>query len=434
MNKRLDRFFKLTERGTNVKTEVIAGATIFMTMAFLIAVHPNIMAAAGMDRNAMVTVTIVTTILFSVICGLYCNIPFILATALGSNAMLAYSIVGSGIADWQTALGMNFISGVIFVIISICGAREMVVKAIPKNLKVTMGCTVGIFITATGMSNVKLIEITDAGFLALGNLQSKEILLLAITLLMIISFGARGIGAGLLVSMIIGTIIGIPLGITTVPDAFVSMPPSMSPVMFKVDIVGALDILFLPFVLTFFIGDFFSTVGNLFGIGAQANLLDENGNYPQIKKPFLVDSIATCIGTVMGTNTVTIYSQSAAGVTAGGRTGLTAIAYSFFMFLALFLTPVALMVPTPVSSAALIVIGLEMLKGLAKLDFDDYTEYLPAFIALVGTAYTYNIATGLSLGIVSCVIINIAAGKWKKLHPIVYIIAVPLFYYLLKLA
>ena len=218
LNEALDSFFHLKERGTTVRTELVAGATSFMTLAFLIAVHPSIMASCGMDKGAMATVTIVSAMIFTLICGLYCNIPFVLATAMGSNALIAYSIVGAGITTWQVALGMNFISGVIFVIISVCNIREMVVKVIPKGLKITMGAAVGMFITATGMSNVKLIRLNDSGFLKLGDLHSPEIILAGITLLLILAFTSRKMKSGLLLAMVIGTVIGIPMGLTTVPS------------------------------------------------------------------------------------------------------------------------------------------------------------------------------------------------------------------------
>lgn len=434
LNQRLDKYFHLTERGTTIKTEMVAGATAFMTLAFLIAVHPSIMGSCGMDKGTMATVTIVSAMLFTLACGLYCNIPFVLATAMGSNALIAYSIVGAGIASWQVALGMNFISGVIFVIISVCNIREMVVKIIPKGLKITMGAAVGLFITATGMSNVKLIEMSNAGFLGLGDLNGSEVILTGITIVLILAFTSRKMKSGLLLAMVIGTVIGIPMGLTTVPKQLVSMPPSMAPVAFQLDIPGALKLAYIPFILAFFMGDFFSTVGNLFGIGAKANLLDEDGNFPEIKKPFLVDAIGTCVGTVMGTNTVTIYAQSAAGVEAGGRTGLTAVGCAICLGLSLFFTPIALMVPNGVSSAALITIGLGMMTCMEKLDYSDVTEYLPAFASVIGTAYTYNIATGLTLGILTCVITKTASGRIKELHPGIYILAVPLFYYLIKLA
>lgn len=434
LHQRLDKFFHLTERGTTIKTEMVAGATAFMTLAFLIAVHPSIMGSCGMDKGSMATVTIISAMLFTLACGLYCNIPFVLATAMGSNALIAYSIVGAGIASWQVALGMNFISGVIFVIISVCNIREMVVKIIPKGLKITMGAAVGLFITATGMSNVKLIEMSNAGFLGLGDLNGSEVILTGITIVLILAFTSRKMKSGLLLAMVIGTVIGIPMGLTAVPKQLVSMPPSMAPVAFQLDIPGALKLAYIPFILAFFMGDFFSTVGNLFGIGAKANLLDEDGNFPEIKKPFLVDAIGTCVGTVMGTNTVTIYAQSAAGVEAGGRTGLTAVGCAICLGLSLFFTPIALMVPNGVSSAALITIGLGMMTCMEKLDYSDVTEYLPAFASVIGTAYTYNIATGLTLGILTCVITKTASGRIKELHPGIYILAVPLFYYLIKLA
>lgn len=431
---KLDNYFKITERDSTITTEVIAGATSFMTLVFLIAVHPAIMANAGMDKGAMATVTIVSAMLFTAILGLWCNLPFVLATAMGSNALIAYSIVGAGIATWEVALGMNFISGILFVIISVTGLRETIVKVIPRGLKVTMGAAVGVFITATGLSNVRLIGMKESGFLMLGDIANPEVILAVITIVLILGFQARKMKSGLLVAMIIGTIVGIPMGLTTIPTSIISMPPSMEPLMFKLDIAGAMQLAFIPFILAFFMGDFFSTVGNLFGIGAKAQLLDEDGNFPDIKKPFIVDAVGTVAGTVMGTNTVTIYAQSAAGVEAGGRTGLTAVSCAFFFVIALFFTPLALMVPNAVSSAALIVIGMSMLTCMAELDYTDVTEYLPAFVSVMGTTFTYNIATGLTLGIFACIITKVAAGRAKELHWSIYILALPLVYYIIALA
>ena len=431
---KIDRFFKISERGSSIKTEILAGATTFMTMVFLVAVHPAIMAGAGMDKGAMATVTLLTAAIFTALCGLYCNIPFALATAMGTNGLFAFSIVASGAATWQTALGINFISGMIFVLITVCGIREKIILIVPKGLKITLGAVVGIFIAATGLCNVKLVALSGSGFLALGDVMNGEVGLFTITLVLILVFTVRGWKAGIIIAMAAGTIIGIPMGLTGVPEYLVSMPPSIMPIAFKLDIRSALSIAYIPFLLVFFVNDFFSTLGTLLGCAGKAELLDEDGNLPDMKKPFLVDAVGTVAGTVMGTSTVTTYVQSAAGIEAGGRTGLTSVCCAAFFLLSLFFTPIALMVPNAVNSAALVVIGVSMLTGMKDLDYTSAVEYLPAFIAIVGTAYTYNLATGLSLGIIAHIIVMVSAGRIRQVHWTSYVLAVPLAYYLVRLA
>lgn len=353
---------------------------------------------------------------------------------MGANAIIAYSIVGAGIASWQVALGMNFIAGIVFVLIGVFNLQDVIVKIIPKGVKLTMGGAIGLFITMTGLGNVKLIQLSSSGFLKLGSLGSREVLLTGITLILIIVFTARGMKIALLLSMILGTIIGIPMGLTKIPSHIVSMPPSMSPLLFKLDIRDALNLAYAPFILALFMGAFSSTIGNLLGIGSKANLLDENGNYPGFKKPFLLGAIGSLLAPLLGTNNICMYAQSAAGVEAGGRTGLTAVSTAACFIATLFLIPVALMVPNAVASATLIVIGLNMLTCLEKLEFSDYTEYLPAVVTVFATGFTYNIATGLSLGVLTCVIAKVGSGRAKELHWSAYLVAAALCYYMAALA
>ncbi len=429
----MDRYFKISERGSSVKTEIMAGLTTFMVMIFLAAVHPSIMAQAGMDKGAMVTTTLLTAAIFTIFCGLYCNLPFALATAMGSNALIAFTIVGAGVASWEVALGMNFISGIIFLLLTVCGLRDKIVNVVPKSVKLTMGAIVGVFLVGTGLGNVKMVSVTGSGFLALQNLRTPEIALFTITLALIVIFMARNFKGGILLAIAIGTLIGIPMGITTLPDKLISLPPSIEPIAFKLDILGALKFAYIPFIFVFFVGDFFSTLGTVLGCGQKANLLDENGDLPEINKPFLVDSVGTVVGTLMGTNTVTTYVQSAAGVEAGGRTGLTALSTGFFFLVALFFTPIALMVPNPVSAAALVMIGISMLTGLKSLNFDDAAEYLPALIGLMGAIFSYNIAVGVSLGIIAHVLVMVCCGRAKEIHWSAYVMTIPLAYYLVFL-
>lgn len=424
----IEKLFKLKENNTSVRTEVTAGITTFMTMAYILVVQPMFMSAAGMDVGAVTVVTAILGAVFSIFMGIYTNLPFALAPAMGSNAFFAYTLVSAGVVNWETGLGIVFISGVAFLILTVLGLREVIVNLIPKNVKYAIGVAIGFYIVSLGFSNGGLMD-TSAGKIAMGDLTSKGVILTIIGLLVVVFLTARKVKGAILIGIVITTIIGIPMGVTQVPESLVTMPPSIAPIAFKLDIMGALKWSFFPLAFTFFVGDFFSTLGTLLGVSAKANLLDENGNLPNINKPFLVDAIATIVGALFGSTVVTTYIESAAGVEEGGRTGLTAVTTGICFALTLFITPIAAMIPSEATAPALILIGLLMITGVKDIDFSDFTESFPAFATIVFTIFTSSISNGISIGILAYLFTKVLAGKFKELNLGIYVLAIPLLLY-----
>ncbi|MGI5838926.1 MAG: NCS2 family permease [bacterium] len=425
-----ERFFKLSAHKTDVRTEVMAGLVTFMTMAYVIAVNPDILSAAGMPREALMTVTILTTALSTLHMALYTNRPFALAPAMGSNAFFAFTLVAAGVCDWQTALGIVLVSGTIFVLLTVLGLREMIVKTIPTCIKFAIGSGVGMFIALLGFSNAGLVVASPAtGLLTLGNFWEPGPLLAVIGFFIIAILQALKFRAALLLGIVLTTIIGIPMGVTTAPTSVISLPPSIAPIAFQANFFGALQVAFIPAIFTFFMGDFFSTLGTVLGVSAKAGLLNEKGDLPEIQKPFLVDAIHTCVGALLGTSTVTTYVESASGVEAGGRTGLTALVTSLAFFATLLITPLALAIPGSATAPVLIMIGLSMMSTVKNINFDDFTEALPAFITIVVSAFTFSLSNGMSLGIITYVLIKLFSGKSKDIPTGLYVLCLPLFYY-----
>lgn len=424
----MEKIFKFKERNTNMRTEVTAGITTFMTMAYILVLQPMFMGAAGMDTGAVTVVTAILSAAFSIFMGLYTNLPFALAPAMGSNAFFAYTLVAGGLVNWETGLGMVFISGVAFILLTVFGLREVIVNLIPKNIKYAIGVAVGFYIVLLGFKNGGLMSL-EGGSIAMGDVKSPGVLLTIIGLVIVVFLQARKIKGGVLIAIIATTLIGIPMGITNVPESLVTMPPSIAPIAFKLDIMGALKWSFFPLMFTFFVGDFFSTLGTLLGVSAKANLLDEDGNLPEINKPFLVDAIATVVGALFGSTVVTTYIESAAGVEEGGRTGFTAVVAGICFALTMFITPIAGMIPSEATAPALILIGLLMISGIKNIEFDDFTEAFPAFATITFTAFTSSISNGISIGIISYLVTKVMAGRFKDLNVGIYILAIPLIAY-----
>lgn len=424
----MEKIFKFKERNTNMRTEVTAGITTFMTMAYILVLQPMFMGAAGMDTGAVTVVTAILSAAFSIFMGLYTNLPFALAPAMGSNAFFAYTLVAGGLVNWETGLGMVFISGVAFILLTVFGLREVIVNLIPKNIKYAIGVAVGFYIVLLGFKNGGLMSL-EGGSIAMGDVKSPGVLLTIIGLVIVVFLQARKIKGGVLIAIIATTLIGIPMGITNVPESLVTMPPSIAPIAFKLDIMSALKWSFFPLMFTFFVGDFFSTLGTLLGVSAKANLLDEDGNLPEINKPFLVDAIATVVGALFGSTVVTTYIESAAGVEEGGRTGFTAVVAGICFALTMFITPIAGMIPSEATAPALILIGLLMISGIKNIEFDDFTEAFPAFATITFTAFTSSISNGISIGIISYLVTKVMAGRFKDLNVGIYILAIPLIAY-----
>jgi AGZA family xanthine/uracil permease-like MFS transporter len=426
----LDSWFKLSQHNTDVKTEITAGITTFMTMAYILIVQPMFMSAAGMDVGAVTLVTALLSGIFSIVMGLYTNRPFSMAPAMGGNAFFAYTLVAGGMVTWETAMGMVFLSGVGFLLLTIFGLREVIVKAIPRNLKFAIGVAVGFFIAMIGFKNGNLLTIVN-GNIQMGSIYDPKTIMSLVGLFITIGLILNRVKGGILIGIVTTTLLGIPLGVTKIPEHLFSELPSIMPIAFKLDVLGALKLAFLPLVFTFFVGDFFSTLGTLLGVSAKAGLLDENGNLPDVDKPFLVDSIATIFGAILGSTTITTFLESAAGVEEGGRTGLTAISTGICFLITIFMIPIVYIVPSVATAPALIFIGILMMTSIRYIEMDDMTDFVPAIITIMFTIFTENMATGMCMGIVSHVIIKIITGRYRELNIPIVALCIPLMGYFL---
>lgn len=426
----LERLFHLSQWNVTVKSEILAGLTTFVTMAYILAVVPTTLGDAGMPKDAVTVSLILMVAVTTIAMGLYTNRPFVLAPGMGSVAFLAYTLVQTNGLPWQTAMGMVFISGTIFVILTLLGMRRLVVSLLPPSIKLAIGTGVGLFLTLLGFKNAGLVVANPkSNTLVLGKLANPGAMLALIGLMICATFVALKIRGHLLWGILLTTIIGIPMGITKVPASLLSLPTAIGEVAFKLDIRGALHMAYFPFIFTFFTSDFFSTLGTVLAVGAKGGMLDKNGDLPEIDKPFLVDAVSTVLGSLFGQPVMTTYLESAAGVEAGGRTGLTAISTAVFFLLTLFLTPLAIMIPTQATAPALILIGLMMLSGIQQVNLSDFTEGFPAFITIAVTIFTFNMGNGISAAIISYILIKTLTGRIKEVKPGLFVLAVPLLYY-----
>ena len=431
--KKLKERFKFLENGTNLKTELIAGLTTFATMSYVLATIPNMLEGAGLNRASILTALIIFIIICSVAMALYTNRPFALAPGLGSVAIIGTTLPQMNMPV-EVAFGLVFLSGVIFVIISFVGIREIVVKAIPASVKISISAGIGLYISLIGLKMAGVVIANPKNnTLNLGDMTTPKFILFAIGFLLILILEARRIKGSLILAILIVTIIGIPMGVTKVPTNLINIPAGISDVSFKIDILGALKPEYFPWIFTFFVPDFFGTMGIILGIANRAGWLDKNGNMQDIDRCFKVDSLSTVAGSFFCMPVMTTYLESASGVEDGGRTGMTALVTSFLFTLTLLFTPIALMVPGVATAPVLTIIGFQMLSSMKSVNYNDKTESLPAFIAVAMTIFTFNIATGLSLSVLSYIILKVFSGKGKEVPKAMYGLALVLLYYLYTL-
>ena len=433
LSKNLEKKFKFLDNGTNLKTELIAGLTTFATMSYVLATIPNILEGAGLNRASILTTLIIFIIICSVAMALYTNRPFALAPGLSSVAIIGTTLPQMNMPV-EVAFGLVFLSGVIFVIISFVGIREIVVKAIPASVKISISAGIGLYISLIGLKMAGVIVANPkSNTLNLGDMTTAKSILFAIGFLLILVLEARKIKGSLILAILMVTIIGIPMGVTKVPTNLVNVPTGISDVSFKIDILGALKPEYFPWIFTFFVPDFFGTMGIILGIANRAGWLDKNGNMQDIDRCFKVDSLSTVAGSFFCMPVMTTYLESASGVEDGGRTGMTALVTSFLFTLTLLFTPIALMVPGVATAPVLTIIGFQMLSSMKSVNYNDKTESLPAFIAVAMTIFTFNIATGLSLSVLSYIILKVFSGKGKEVPKAMYGLALVLLYYLYTL-
>ena len=433
LSKNLEKKFKFLDNGTNLKTELIAGLTTFATMSYVLATIPNILEGAGLNRASILTALIIFIIICSVAMALYTNRPFALAPGLSSVAIIGTTLPQMNMPV-EVAFGLVFLSGIIFVIISFVGIREIVVKAIPASVKISISAGIGLYISLIGLKMAGVVIANPKNnTLNLGDMTTAKSILFAIGFLLILVLEARKIKGSLILAILIVTIIGIPMGVTKVPTNLVNVPTGISDVSFKIDILGALKPEYFPWIFTFFVPDFFGTMGIILGIANRAGWLDKNGNMQDIDRCFKVDSLSTVAGSFFCMPVMTTYLESASGVEDGGRTGMTALVTSFLFTLTLLFTPIALMVPGVATAPVLTIIGFQMLSSMKSVNYNDKTESLPAFIAVAMTIFTFNIATGLSLSVLSYIILKVFSGKGKEVPKAMYGLALVLLYYLYTL-
>ena len=447
----LDKLFHLKENHTDVKTEIMAGITTFMTMAYILAVNPNILSASGMDRGSVFTATALSAFIASCLMALLSNYPFVLAPGMGLNAYFTYTVVLGMGYTWQQALSAVFAEGIIFILLSLTNVREAIFNSIPMNLKHAVSVGIGLFIAFIGLQNAKIVIGNDSTLVSIfsfktsmsdGTFSSQGItvLLALIGILVTAILLAKNVKGGILWGILITWILGIICQLTHlyVPNAdlgyYSLLPdfsngisiPSMAPTFMKMDfsIVFTLDFVVIMFAFLFV--DMFDTLGTLIGVASKADMLDKDGKLPQIRGALLSDAVGTTVGAMCGTSTVTTFVESASGVAEGGRTGLTALTSAILFGLSLLLSPIFLAIPSFATAPALIIVGYLMLTSVTKIDFDDMTEAVPCFIAIIAMPFMYSISEGISMGVISYVIINVVTGKAKekKISLLMYILAV----------
>lgn len=435
----LEKFFKLKENNTTVRTEIIAGITTFLTMAYIIAVNPQFLSAAGMPKGPLVTATCLAAGLTTILMGLYAKLPYALASGMGLNAFFAFVVCGAMKIPWQVALTAIFVEGIIFIILSLTRVRELVVNSIPNSMKIAVSSGIGLFIAFIGFENANLIVNDDATLVTLGKMTDPRAVICVIGIILIgIMVHKKVKGAilwGILACTVIGWVYALVIGPAKAAEAYKIFLPTgifevhgLGDIAFKLDfsIFGTTQgiITFLSIMVTFLFVDFFDTVGTLVGVASKADMFDEKGNVLRARQALLTDAIGTTFGALVGVSTVTTYVESSAGVVEGGRTGLTALTTGILFIAAIVFAPIFMAIPGCATAPALIVVGLFMLQNVTKINFLDYPEAIPAFLTIIMMPLTYSIATGLMFGVIASVIFNLLSGRTKNVSATMFILAV----------
>ena len=410
----LERLFRLSEHDTKIRTEVLAGVTTFVTMAYIIFVNPQMMAAAGIDPGASFVATCLASALACIFMGLYANWPVGLAPGMGMNAFFTYTVVGSMGYSWQVGLGAVFLSGVLFVIISVTRLRRWMLNSIPMNLRLAMGCGVGLFIGFIGLQNGGLVVANPATILTLGDLTRPEPMLAAVGFLVIAGLGVRAVPGAIMLGILGMTVVGLLTGLVSY-QGLVSAPPDMAATFLQLDIAGALDMAMISVVAAFLFVNLFDTTGTLMGVANRAGLVDDKGNIRDMDRALKADSSSSVVGACLGCTPVTSYVESVAGIASGGRTGLTAVTVGILFLLAVFFAPLARMVPEFATSGALVFVAMLMLGGMRDLDWEDATELVPALLTIVAIPLTFSIADGIAVGFITYVSLKLATGKFSDI-------------------
>ncbi len=420
----LAKFFDFESHRTNFKTEIIAGITTFLTMAYILAVNPNILSATGMDKGALFTATALSALIATLVMALVAKLPFALAPGMGLNAFFAFTVVIGMKHSWQFALTAVFLEGIIFIILTYLNVREAIIDCIPINVKRAISVGIGLFITIIGFTNAGIVVSSKATTVTMGNLASGAAIVCLIGLLVTGLLLVKKVKGALLIGILVSTILGIPMGVTNMEGfGLVSAPASLSPIFFQFEWANILTVDMVLVLLTFLFVDMFDTVGTLIGVSTKAKLIDKDGKIPRVKQALFADAIGTTAGSCLGTSTVTTYVESATGVEEGGRSGMTALTVAILFGLALFFSPLFMIIPAAATAPALILVGLFMMSPIKEIDLEDFTESIPAFLTLVIMPLTYNIANGIVFGILSFVILKTFSGKTKEVPALTYGVA-----------
>ena len=419
----MENFFKLKENNTDARTEVLAGITTFMTMAYILIVNPLILSETGMDKGGVFTATALSSAIATLVMALYAKYPFALAPGMGLNAFFTYSVVLNMHHSWQFALTAVLIEGIIFILLSAVKAREAIFNAIPMNLKNAVSVGIGLFIAFIGLANAGIVE-QGGAIVQLGNLKSPTALLAIIGLIITGILLVKKVRGALLIGIIITTIIGIPMKVTALPTSILSLPPSLKNVAFKFvgwDQILSKDMFVVMF--TFLFVDIFDTVGTLVGVSSKADMLDKEGKLPRVSQALMADAIGTVAGACLGTSTVTTYVESASGVAEGGRTGLTSLVTAGLFALSLLFAPIFTIVPGAATAPVLILVGSFMMSSVKKIDFDDFTESIPAFLTIAMMPFTFSIADGMVWGVISYTLLRLFSGRHKEVSLTMYLLS-----------
>lgn len=442
----LEKFFKLKENGTNVRTEVVAGVTTFMTMAYILAVNPSILSASGMDAQAVLIATAIASFIGTICMALLANYPFALAPGLGLNAYFAYTVCGSMGYSWQIALFAVFVEGLIFIVLSLTNVREAIFNAIPLQLKKGVSVGIGLFIAFIGLQNAGIVVNNDSTLVSIVDFTADfhtsgiSALLAVIGIFIIAVLYVKKVKGAILIGIFATWILGIicqltGLYVVTLDAGYYSLIPAWSSFnlgaissvfgqCFKADFSSLRAFDFVAIVCAFLFVDIFDTLGTLIGCATKADMLDKEGKLPRIKEALLADAIATTAGAVLGTSTTTTFVESSAGVAEGGRTGLSSVVTGLLFLLAVFLSPIFITIPSFATAPALLFVGFLMISAVTAIDFNDFTEAVPAYLALIAMPLTYSISEGIAAGVISYVVINLISGKAKKITPLMYVLAV----------
>ena len=435
-----EKCFKLKQNNTTMKTEILAGLTTFMTMAYILVVNPNILSATGMDAGALLTATCIASALGTLLMAFFANYPFALAPGMGLNAYFAFTVCGQYGYGWEVALAAVFVEGLIFILLSAVNVREAIFNAIPVNMKKATSVGIGMFIAFIGLQNSGVIVSDPVVCVALGNIKSVSVALsligIIVTLVLVVKKVKGALFLGILITWVLGIlcqltgiyVVDIDAGMfSLIPEGFISAPPSIAPIAMKLNFKGIQLLEFITVVFAFLFVDLFDTLGTLIGVSSKAGFIDKNGKLPRIKGALFADAVATTCGAAMGTSTVTTFVESASGVSDGGRTGMTAFTTAILFLVALLFSPILTTIPAFATTPALVVVGLFMVENVTSIDFRDYTEGFPAFITILMMVVAYSISEGLVFGVISYVLLKVFSGRQKELNPVIVIIGVLFF-------